>query len=119
MVGAWWFVWELTLVHQRQAMIETLRARGAIVTTFDDKSAPLAGSDNPYAHVRIPFWRGFLGDETVPFIGLVPGAQSAEAEHQLRVLFPEATLEFVSLDWTDTQPARRAPQSVSPTTAEK
>jgi hypothetical protein len=116
---ALWFAWELNFVHERQAMIETLRTRGAIVTTFDDQSAPLADSDSPYARVRIPFWRRYLGDETVPFIGLVPGAQSAEAEHDLRALFPEAKLQFVSLNWNGSHLPRRNPQSDLPTAAEK
>jgi hypothetical protein len=83
-----WFGWELKFVRERQAVREELQRNGGIVQTAAEIQQPwFVGTRT------IPFWRRWLGDEAMWFVGplydLVDEPRIKYLERLVR-LFPEA-----------------------------
>jgi hypothetical protein len=93
-----WLGWQVSIVHERKALLAMLRADHANISMAGEVRIPstidpiVEGDEN-----QLPTVRRWLGDEPVTQI-MVGGPLSDELERRSKVAFPEANLMVFGRD---------------------
>jgi hypothetical protein len=102
-VFAVWLGWELKFIRDRKAMVDWINYNGFACTAAEaspDLPPDKILLDPSPRRVTIAFWRRWLGDEAVAYIGISTRAPDSENWQAAARLFPEAYWwNQQALDW--------------------
>jgi hypothetical protein len=88
-----WLGWELKSIRDRKAMLEWINDNGFACTATEaspDLPPDKRLFDPSPRRVTIPFWRRWLGDEAIAYIGIGKKAPDSATWKTVARLFPEA-----------------------------
>jgi hypothetical protein len=82
--------WELSFIRERRALFELMIERKAVAEKDSELMAQFSKMGARYLPEVLPWWRRWLGDEPVGYIGL--NSSTIDLSDEAMRLFPEAQI---------------------------